>query len=76
MKVEVGFVYEKNLREYIVGNDVNGKFLVNWSEPITFQTLRPLDELEALDSNCQVMMKRIISPFLTNSCNIHPLPPW
>lgn len=42
-------MYEKNLREYIVGNDVNGKFLVNWSEPITFQTLRPLDELEVLE---------------------------
>lgn len=45
----VKYVYERKMREYITGEDVNGKHIVNWAELMTFRSLRTIDEIKALD---------------------------
>lgn len=47
----VTYVYERKMREYISGEDVNGKHIVNWAELITFRSIRAVDEIKALDFN-------------------------
>lgn len=47
----VEFTYDRKLREYITVEDINGKYLVKWGELLTFRTLRPVKEIEALDFN-------------------------
>ncbi|QUG41299.1 hypothetical protein KD050_18800 [Psychrobacillus sp. INOP01] len=57
MNEYVEFTYDKKLREYISVEDINGKFLVKWGELLTFRTLRPVKEIEALDFD-EVILER------------------
>jgi hypothetical protein len=54
----VTYVYERKMRDYISNEDVNGKHIVNWAELMTFRTLRPIDEIKALDFNTIVNMRK------------------
>jgi len=47
----VEYVYERKLREYITYEDVKGKYIVSWSELMTFRSLRPIEEINNLDFN-------------------------
>lgn len=48
-KEALEIVYDKNVTNYIVGNDVNGKYLVSWSENTVFRAIRPIEEIERLE---------------------------
>jgi hypothetical protein len=40
--VTLEFIYEKNLRDYKVKNNVNNKHKVQWGENFTFKSSKPL----------------------------------
>jgi hypothetical protein len=42
-------VYDKNVTNYIVNNNVNGEYLVSWSENTVFRANRPIEEIKSLD---------------------------
>jgi hypothetical protein len=45
----VEYVYERKLREYISGEEIAGKHIVNWAELMTLKTLTPVTEIKALN---------------------------
>lgn len=53
----VEFIYDRKVREYITSENINEKYLVKWGELLTFRTLRPVKEIEALDFD-EVILER------------------
>jgi len=57
------FVYEKALRNYIIKNDVNNKNLISWGELMTFNSIRPVDEIGLKDFNQVIEQCKNYKPF-------------